>query len=77
MDKSTVYNVAILWDALEHFFDGKDYSDILIWSDCGSNFRSTSMVGTGAHRLFEHYPTLKRVRLEFGAPKHFKSVCDG
>jgi hypothetical protein len=76
MDKGCRYNLSIMWDCLTACFRRCAYDDLVVWSDCGPSFRCREFLGSLSKDAMDLCPTLRRVGLEFGAPKHFKSVVD-
>ena len=77
MEKGSRFVIAILFDLLNRFWSNEHYDKLLIWSDCGPNFRCSSFMGTCCKDVMEAFPGIEQIDLEYGAPKHFKSVCDG
>ena len=74
VDKSCRYSMSILIDVLGRLnFEG--VTDVTIWSDAGTHFRSYQMMGTICKHVMETYRC--NFQLNYGLEKHFKNVCDG
>ena len=77
METSCMYALSIVQDIFEHInWRELKIETVVVWTDGPRQFRNRRWLGTLGFLELRHRG-LKKVCVEFGCPKHFKSTCDG
>jgi len=76
MEKTVTYTMAVLWDVLNKREGTATFDHFVLWSDGGSNLKNSTVIGTAGHDMLVKFGWTS-AQLNFGAPKHFKTLIDG
>ena len=55
MEKTVAYSMAALWHVLEQRGDTVAYDHLVLWSDGGSNFQNSTVIGTLGHDMLVRF----------------------